>query len=151
MSKEAQVKSIVQQGSVTGGALCAAATAEVTEENLGKGCQIGNMNIKALTFVDDIASTTTEVADTYISNRSIEWFSKKKRLGLNVPKCLNMCVNQQSADILPRLKIGEIVIPTKQVGVYLGDLIQLQRQQPGSDRRQGEKRQSMYHNSFFLM
>ena len=32
-----------------------------------------------------------------------------------------MCVNQQCTDILPRLKIGEHVIPTKQVGVYLGD------------------------------
>ena len=121
LSEEACVQSIVQQGSVTGGALCAASTAEVTKEDLGNGCQVGNMNVKALTFVDDIASTTTKVADTYTSNRSIEWFSKKKRLGLNVPKCLNMCINRQATDILPRLKLAGCVIPTKEKGVYLGD------------------------------
>jgi exonuclease III len=121
LSPEASVTSIVQQGSVTGGALCSASTAEIVREDLGNGCQIGSMNIKALTFVDDIATTNSAVSDTYKSNGSIEWFSKKKRLELNVPKCFIVCVNQKCTDILPRLKIAGNLITTAKKGIYLGD------------------------------
>ena len=60
MTKEFQAKNIVQQGSVTGGALCTVSTGEITKENLGNGTQIGKSNIKALTFVDDIAGANVE-------------------------------------------------------------------------------------------
>ena len=78
MSDEVCIESIVQQGSVSGGTLCSASTAEVTKEDLGNGCQIGLVTIRALTFVDDIAGTNTQLTDTYKSNDSIEWFSIKK-------------------------------------------------------------------------
>ena len=58
MTNEFEIKSIVQQGSVSGGALCTASTGEVTQEELGSRCQIGLANIKALTFVDDIGVAT---------------------------------------------------------------------------------------------
>ena len=56
MTSEFTMHSIVQQGSVSGGALCVASTAEVTQEDLGQGCQIGALNIKALAFVDMLAA-----------------------------------------------------------------------------------------------
>ena len=62
-----QLTSIVQQGSVSGGVLCSASTAEVTKEDLGRGCQIGLANIKAVTFVDDITTINTELEDTYLT------------------------------------------------------------------------------------
>ena len=118
---EATVKSIVQQGSVSGGVLCSASTGEVTKEDLGSGCQIGTTSIKALTFVDDIASTNTKTSDTYTSHNSIVWFSKKKRIPLNVPKCMGIGINMRPTDILPRLKIDEHVLKWVDVAVYLGD------------------------------
>ena len=121
ITKEAKVTSIVQQGSVSGGVLCSASTAEVTQENLGRGCQIGTTSVKALTFVDDIATTNTEVSDTYQSHDNIVWFSKRKRIPLNIPKCMGLCVNQKKTDIIPRLKIDEQIIKWTNVAVYLGD------------------------------
>ena len=121
ITEQAKVTSIVQQGSVSGGVLCSASTAEVTKENLGRGCQIGTATVKALTFVDDIASTNTEVPDTYQSHNNIVWFSKKKRIPLNIPKCVGLCVNRKHTDIIPRLKIDEQIIKWTNVAVYLGD------------------------------
>ena len=121
MTDEATVSSIVQQGSVSGGVLCSASTAEVTKEDLGRGCQIGLANMKAVTFVDDITSVNTEVSDTYVSHNSISWFSKKKRIPLNVPKCMTMGINLKSSDILPRLKIDGEAIKCVKNAVCLGD------------------------------
>ena len=120
-TNEAEVKSIVQQGSVSGGVLCSASTGEVTQQDLGAGCQVGLATIKALTFVDDIASTNTEVDSTYISHDSIVWFSKKKRIPLNIPKCMGLGVNLKTTDVLPRLKIDGQLIKWTDVAVYLGD------------------------------
>ena len=121
ITNEACVTSIVQQGSVSGGILCSASTGEVTKEDLGRGCQIGLTTIKALTFVDDIASTNTEVRDTYTSHNSIVWFSKRKRIPLNIPKCMGMGINRKSTDVLPRLKIDQEVLKWVDVATYLGD------------------------------
>ena len=119
LTKEATVSSIVQQGSVCGGILCSASTAEVINENLGNGCQIGLSNIKALAFVDDIATTNTEIPDVYTSHNSIVWFSHKKRLSLNIPKCMVLAVNCNT--VTPRLKIDGIVLEIVKKAVYLGD------------------------------
>ncbi len=89
-SKESNITSIVQQGSVSGGALCSASTAEITKEDLGSGYQIGLSNIKCLVYVDDIAGTNNSIQDTYKTHESIVWFSKKKRLALNASKCMVM-------------------------------------------------------------
>ena len=121
ITNEATVKSIVQQGSVSGGVLCSASTGEVTQEDLGSGCQIGTTTIKALTFVDDIASTNTKAADTYTSHSSIVWFSRKKRIPLNIPKCMGLGINRRPVDILPRLKIDRVTLKWTDVAVYLGD------------------------------
>ena len=121
LTSEAKVSSIVQQGSVSGGVLCSASTAEVAKEDLGGGCQIGSTRITALAYVDDIASANTEVPDTYISHHNIVWFSKKKRIDLNVPKCIGLCINKKLGDILPRLKIDGEVIEWVNMAVYLGD------------------------------
>ena len=121
VSKESNVTSIVQQGSVSGGALCSASTAEITKEELGNGCQIGLSNIKCLVYVDDIAGTNNTIHDTYTSHNSVVWFSAKKRLALNASKCMIMGVNRKCTDIMPQLKIdGEVIRSMKSV-VYLGD------------------------------
>lgn len=121
ITNQGTVESIVQQGSVSGGVLCSASTAEVTKEDLGKGCQIGLANIKAVTFVDDITSTNTDTQSTYTSHQSIVWFSKKKRIPLNIPKCMIMGINIRPSDIVPRLKIeGKDIKEVNRV-VCLGD------------------------------
>ena len=120
-SEEASVESIVQQGSVSGGALCSASTAEVTQEDLGNGCQIGLLTIRALTFVDDIAGTNTKPTDTNKSHNNVVWFSKKKRLGLNIPKCMCMCINRRCTDVLPHLEIDGKAVSYVELCAYLGD------------------------------
>ncbi len=121
MTNEFQVKHIVQQGSVTGGALCVASTAEVTKEDLGGGAQVGQSNIKALTFVDDIAGTNLSPSNTYQSNERIVWFSIKKRLSLNGPKCLQMCINKKMRDVIPRLTVDGVCLREVEKAPYLGD------------------------------
>ena len=79
------------------------------------------MTIKALTFVDDILSTSRKPKDAYISNKNVEWFSDKKRLHLNEPKCLQLGVNLKGTDIIPRLKIGDTVLENVNCAKYLGD------------------------------
>ena len=119
---EFQVKSIVQQGSVTGGMLCTASTAEITKQELGRGTQIGKSNIKALTFVDDIIGSNTTVPCTYKSHEMVVWFSLLKRLGLNIPKCMIMGINMKSSDDIPRLKIDGKPLSEVNKAVYLGDV-----------------------------
>ena len=80
---EFTVNNIVQQGSVSGTALCVASIGEITQEDLGGGCQIGSTNIKALSFVDDIATACRNPRNTYTSHRNVEWFSDRKRLSLH--------------------------------------------------------------------
>jgi hypothetical protein len=125
MTEEAVVKSIVQQGSVSGGILCSASTGEVMKEDLGGGCQIGTANIKALAFVDDIANTNNEVPHTYTSHNNIVWFSKKKRIELNIPKCMGLCINRKPDTVIPRLKIDGEVIKWVNVAAYLGDNVNI--------------------------
>jgi hypothetical protein len=120
-TNEATINSIVQQGSVSGGVLCSASTAEVTKEDLGRGCQIGLANMKAVTFVDDITTINTEVEDTYTSHNSINWFSEKKRIQLNGPKCMAMGINLRPTDVLPRLKINGEAVKCVKEAVVLGD------------------------------
>ena len=55
-TEEFVIDSVVQQGSVSGGLLCVASLAEIINENVGIGFQIGQAIIKALAFVDDIAT-----------------------------------------------------------------------------------------------
>ena len=121
-TEEFQVKSIVQQGSVNGGILCTASTAEVVDERLGNGTQIGRCALKALTFVDDIAGSNNEVFDTYSSHQKVVWFSSKKRLTLNGPKCMIMGINLKAKDSIPRLKIDGKPIPVVEKAKYLGDM-----------------------------
>ena len=121
LSDEFTVNSIVQQGSVSGGLLCTAATGEVVEEINSGGCQLGELTVKVLIFVDDIASTNTDMQDHYRSHEKIVWFSNKKRLTLNGPKCMTMLINGKPSDVVPRLKINGIPLARKVVVTYLGD------------------------------
>lgn len=116
------LKPLVQQGSVSGGALCVASLAEVFEEDLGKGIQIGAAILRALAFVDDIATINKDHINTYTSHRSVEWFSEKKRLMLNASKCVLLCINTKPHHVIPRLKIGDALICTVEEAPYLGDI-----------------------------
>ena len=121
LTEEFTVESIVQQGSVCGGTLCTAATGEVVEEITEGGCQIGELNVKALVYVDDIIAVNRDTQDAYNSHEKIMWFSRKKRLTVNVPKCLVMMVNGKVTDVTPRLKIDGVPLSKKAVATYLGD------------------------------
>ena len=122
VTEEFEMNSIVQQGSVSGGALCIASTGEISEQNLGKGCQIGIAILKALAFVDDIATLSRDHVDAYQSHRCVEWFSAKKRLLLNALKCLLLCINVKKKDVIPRLKIDETALKEVNCATYLGDI-----------------------------
>ena len=122
MTEEFQMKNIVQQGSISGGPLCVASTAEIAEEDLGTGCMIGLAIIKALAFVDDIATLSCNHIDAYKAHQSVQWFSDKKRLLLNALKCLLLCINVKQKDVIPRLKIGNTVLKKVEKAAYLGDV-----------------------------
>ena len=121
MTDEFEMKSIVQQGSVSGGALCVASTAEISKENLGKGYQIGEAILKVLAFVDDLATLNKSHQDTYQAHDRVKWFSDKKRLLLNALKCLLLCINVKSKDVIPKLMIGETALKVVNKAPYLGD------------------------------
>jgi hypothetical protein len=112
---------IVQQGSVCGGILCSASTGEIPAEIDSGGTQIGSSILKVLIYVDDIATINTSVQDVYKSHDRVIWFSKKKRLTLSGGKCILLCINLKPTDVIPRLYIDNMLVPDKEVGVYLGD------------------------------
>ena len=122
MTNEFQMNNIVQQGSISGAPLCVASTAEIADEDLGKGCQIGLAILKALAFVDDIATLNCNHTDTYRSHKSVTWFSARKRLLLNALKCVLLCINVKQNDVIPRLKIGDTVLKNVEKAAYLGDI-----------------------------
>ena len=122
LTEEFRIDDIVQQGSVSGSTLCSASTAEVTSEIKSGGSQIGTCKIKCLVYVDDIITVNNSVADVYHSHGRVQWFSKKKRLGLNGPKCMLLGVNLKSSDVVPLLKVSGTIMESKQVVSYLGDL-----------------------------
>ena len=120
-TEEFTVTNIVQQGSVCGGVLCSAATAEVGADINTGGTQIGTATVKALVYVDDIASINIHVGDVYNSHEKVKHFSKKKRLSFGEGKCIVLCVNLKPSDVTPRLYIDNKPLPVKDVAVYLGD------------------------------
>ena len=121
LTEEFTVTNIVQQGSVSGGILCSASTGELAGEITTGGTQIGLATIRNLTFVDDIATVNNKTKDVYKSHDQVTWFSMKKRLTLNCPKCVILPVNLKTSDVVPRLTIGEAIIKDKDVATYLGD------------------------------
>ena len=122
ITEEFEMPSLVQQGSVSGGALCVASLAEIFEEDLGMGFQIGDAILRALAFVDDIATLSKDHINAYVAHRSVVWFSAKKRLTLNALKCVLLCINIKSHHVVPRLKIDGTAIRTVGSAPYLGDI-----------------------------
>ena len=122
LTEEFKIPSIVQQGSVSGGALCVASLAEVLQEDLGMGYQIGDAILKALAFVDDIATISRDHINAYKAHKSVVWFSSKKRLILNALKCVLLCINIKPHHVIPRLKIDDAAILTAECASYLGDI-----------------------------
>ena len=122
LTEEFTMENIVQQGSVCGGILCSASTGEVNSEIKLGGSQIGNCNIKCLVYVDDIITVNNTPQDVGYSHSRVTWFSEKKRLTLNGPKCLLLAVNLKPYDVIPRLVIDGTVLESKETAPYLGDI-----------------------------
>ena len=122
MTDEFEMNSIVQQGSVSGGALCVASTGEISQEDLGQGYQIGEAILKVLAFVDDIATLNKNHQETYQAHDRVKWFSDKKRLLLNALKCLLLCINTKNTDVIPKLMIGDTALKVVDKAPYLGDI-----------------------------
>ena len=121
LTDEFVAENTVQQGSVLGGLLCTASTAEINNDIKTGGVQIGTSNIRTLIFVDDIAAVNHTLEDAYSSHDIVEKFSKKKRLAVSTPKCMVMCVNGGKNEVTPRLKIDGVLIPVVECATYLGD------------------------------
>ena len=122
ITDEFRIDNIVQQGSVCGGILCSASTGEMNANLPAGGAQIGLSNIRCLTFVDDIATMNHTLQDAYNAHERVVWFSKIKRLTLNVKKCMLMCVDARATSALPQLKIDGEKLEVKEVVTYLGDI-----------------------------
>ena len=78
--------------------------------------------IKCLVYVDDIITVNTNPEDVYQSHSRVTWFSQKKRLALNGPKCLVLGVNLKPSDVIPRLLVDGTILELKKTAVYLGDV-----------------------------
>ena len=121
LTEEFTVKNIVQQGSVSGSTLCSASTGEVAAEIESGGTQVGSSIIRSLAYVDDIATANNTIKDVYYSHGRVVWFSKKKRLSLNGPKCLLLPINLKPSDVIPQLFIEGNEVQVKTAVKYLGD------------------------------
>ena len=83
------------------------------------------LNFKEKSIADTVSATIygkQYPQDLYHSHSRVEWFSLKKRLNLNGPKCILLCVNMKPSDVVPRLVLDGTVLEAKDLATYLGDI-----------------------------
>ncbi len=113
-------KDVTKQGTVLGPALCSASLGEVLDELEG-GASIGDMNIPALLFVDDLNSTQTDIRRVHSSHNTVVHFSQKKNQPLNKGKCCVLPVNKKPGGVCPVLKIDDHQLEEVVKVGYVGD------------------------------
>ena len=111
---------IVKQGAVLGSNICSTSTAEFCEYPIGS--PVGNLLIRPLAFVDDIAVINITLDGVVTSHAMAVSFSKLKKLELNESKCYLLIVNGKG-DESPKLFINEKEVSIQEAVKYLGDII----------------------------
>ena len=115
-----EIRDIVKQGGVLGSAMCSATTAEYCGRN--KGITIGDVQITALAYVDDIIDVNETNADTKIAHHNAQEFSMEKKLDFAGDKCNGMLVNGKKDDRFPTLYIGKEIVKEVHLMTCLGDV-----------------------------
>ena len=114
-------KDISKQGTVIGPSLCSASLGEVIDDLEG-GVAVGDLNIPAILFVDDLNSTQTDIRRVHSSHESIILFSKKKNQPLNKEKCCILTINKQPGGVCPILMIDDHQLEEVEKVKYVGDV-----------------------------
>ena len=78
---------------------------------------------EAVLFVDDTITANTNITGVIKSHEHFIRFSRRKRLGLNAPKCVMIVVNPRSDIPQPVLYVDGIEIQVVSFTKYLGDII----------------------------
>ena len=124
-SSQFSCPSIVKQGAVLSTNLCGSSTGQliseldVTDEC---GATIGGALIKGVMFVDDSTTVNRNPNGSIKSNHTVSSFSRKRRLGLNIPKCVQLPVNLNKSEIPPLLLLDNEEVATVTSSKCLGDI-----------------------------
>ena len=89
-------ESLVKQGTVPGPVLNNCSLGDVCDES--RGYQFGNIEIKSLEFVDDIADQNMRVEDAVKSNKIITDVINYKKLNFSSDKCKVLKLNSKTTD-----------------------------------------------------
>ena len=116
---------IVKQGAVLSTSLCGSSTSQLTKEleHIECGANILDAQVKAVLFVDDTITANTNIVGVIKSHEHFIRFSRRKRLGLNAPKCVMIVVNPRSDIPNPVLYVDGIEVQVVSFTKYLGDII----------------------------
>ena len=79
------IKQFVKQGTVLGPIINNCSLDRICKE--GNGYQFGQVNIKPLEFVDDLANPNHSSMSAHVSNSVIEQIQFEKRLKISAKKC----------------------------------------------------------------
>ena len=118
-----QCPRIVKQGTVLGGSLCGSATAELCDDIKLGGASLLSEKVCAVLFVDDTTTLNVTFNDVLKCHQIVIHLSAKKRLKLNVPKCVLLVMNNKSGYPLPTLFVEGEEIECVMSSKYLGDLL----------------------------
>ena len=114
---------IVKQGTVLGGSLCGSTTAELCSDLKLGGASLLDEKIGVVLFVDDTTTLNVTFNDVLKCHQIVVHFSNKKRLKLNVPKCVMLVVNGKDYYPTPELFVGDEEIECVDFSKYLGDML----------------------------
>ena len=116
------IKNLVKQGTVLGPILNNCSLDRICKE--GNGYQFGQVNIKPLEFVDDLADSNHSSMSAHVSNSVIEQIQFEKRLKFSAKKCELLAIGSDDAGYT--LDINGRTIKHVSTVKYLGDILNAQ-------------------------
>ena len=125
LSNEFSCPSIVKQGCVLSTNLCGSATGQLINEldvTEDCGATVGSALIKGVMFVDDTTTVNSNPIGSHKSNEVVSSFSHRKRLDLNKPKCVQLCVNLRKSEPPPALFLDDQLIENVKSSKCVGDI-----------------------------
>ena len=116
------IKNFVKQGTVLGPILNNCSLDRIWKE--GNGYQFGQVNIKPLGFVDDLADPNRNLMSAHVNNSVIEQIQFGKRLKLSAKKCELLAIGSDDAGYT--LDVNGRKIRHVSSVKYLGDILNAQ-------------------------
>ena len=117
--------SIVKQGAVLSTNLCGSSTGQLIAEldvTDDCGAAVGSAVFNGVMFVDDTTTLNRNPIGSINSNNTVSSFSRKRRLNLNIPKCVQLAVNLKKSDLPPHLVLDNKEIQSVSSAKCLGHL-----------------------------